>query len=644
MATQDISSMERRARTEPVGFASHEEVLATFRHFIVSASGWRSIFSASESDPERTTAATDNIVAVAAYAFSEFLAERSESGSERALSVLVARDTRPTGPRITEIAARVLIAWGFEVRYAGVVATPELLAYVRDTDEVDAFFLSTASHNPIEYNGIKLGLGDGAVLAPEQATLLGTRFKELVEDAASVEQARELANRVSAERLDAVLRTAEERKRAVYEAYRGAVTRSYTGIPEGEAQAAIWDRLGKRIRESAPGVLVDYNGGARTLSVDRDVMKELGIRLVEMNADPGAVAHEIVPEGEGLEPCVSRLAELHAKDAGYTLGYVTDNDGDRGNIVIYDERSGEIRSIHAQELFALVCMIELAWMVHTGRITYDERGRCLQKVAVVANGPTSLRVDRIAAAFDATVFRAEVGEANVVALARVLRRRGYLVRMLGEGSNGGSIIEPAEVRDPLATLGALLKLLFTPTLETSPERDLFAIWCARSGNREAYRSDYGIGTVLATLPPFRTTSTAESRARVEIGSADRGELKREYSRLLPEAFESLKSRVGQRLPIYRWDIVQNIGTDEVRGADKQSRADGAQGGFKLLLKNEIGRPIGFAWMRASGTEPIFRVLADTEGADQETERILLQWHSDLVQRAARNVTGAVAAR
>ena len=73
-----------------------------------------------------------------------------------------------------------------------------------------------------------------------------------------------------------------------------------------------------------------------------------------------------------------------------------------------------------------------------------------------------MRVERIAARFGVDVHRAEVGEANVVARARELRRDGYLVRFLGEGSNGGNITHPAAVRDPIQTILAVLKLLYGP--------------------------------------------------------------------------------------------------------------------------------------------------------------------------------------
>ncbi len=60
------------------------------------------------------------------------------------------------------------------------------------------------------------------------------------------------------------------------------------------------------------------------------------------------------------------------------------------------------------------------------------------------------------------MFRAETGEANVVNLAEMLRSEGWVVSILGEGSNGGNITHPSKVRDPLSTLGAMIRLLRLP--------------------------------------------------------------------------------------------------------------------------------------------------------------------------------------
>jgi phosphomannomutase len=40
-------------------------------------------------------------------------------------------------------------------------------------------------------------------------------------------------------------------------------------------------------------------------------------------------------------------------------------------------------------------------------------------------------------------------------------------------------------------------------------------------------------------------------------------------------------------------------------------------------------------MRGSGTEPVFRVVTDVEGSDEELEQELHRWHVALIQEAAQ---------
>ena len=127
-----------------------------------------------------------------------------------------------------------------------------------------------------------------------------------------------------------------------------------------------------------------------------------------------------------------------------------DCDGDRGNIVYWDEKQKKAVILKAQEVFSLSVLAELTYSIWQHGEEKDF------KPAVVVNCPTSMRINEIASALGAEVFRAEVGEANVVNLAREIRSQGYTVRILGEGSNGGTITYPAAVRDPLNTIFALL--------------------------------------------------------------------------------------------------------------------------------------------------------------------------------------------
>ena len=92
---------------------------------------------------------------------------------------------------------------------------------------------------------------------------------------------------------------------------------------------------------------------------------------------------------------------------------------------------------------------------------------------MVINGPSSLRCEKIAELYNCRVFRCEVGEANVVNKGIELRNRGYSVPIIGEASNGGNIIYPSTVRDPLCSALSFIKaLLFFEELNFSNEKNL----------------------------------------------------------------------------------------------------------------------------------------------------------------------------
>jgi phosphoglucomutase len=343
-----------------------------------------------------------------------------------------------------------------------------------------------------------------------------------------------------------------------------------------------------------------------------------------INATPGQIAHRIVPEGESLEPCRLFLEDLHSRNPAFVLGYVPDCDGDRGNVVVWDENLHKARALEAQEVFALACIAELAYTALTGGVSAN--GKLLTKTAIAVNDPTSLRVDRIVAAFGASVFRAEVGEANVVNLARKLRKDGYTVRILGEGSNGGNTTHPSAVRDPLHTVLAIIKLLSL----RDGDGGLFELWCNASGQR--YHPGYNLADVIASLPRFYTTSAFAPDAALKVASTDHRELKRRYQKIFLSEWEKRKDELKDRYGIHKWEAAAYNGIQERKGIDDFGEA--GKGGLKICFYNEGGQPVASIWMRGSATEPVFRIMADAEYA--QTERRLIEWHRIMTMEADRS--------
>src|SRR5919205_2734367 len=76
--------------------------------------------------------------------------------------VFVGRDTRGSGPELEEAFARGIVAAGGNAVIAGVLPTPAVALLALDLGAV-----ISASHNPPEYNGIKIFDRDGQKLTDE---------------------------------------------------------------------------------------------------------------------------------------------------------------------------------------------------------------------------------------------------------------------------------------------------------------------------------------------------------------------------------------------------------------------------------------------------------------------------------------------
>lgn len=80
------------------------------------------------------------------------------------IEVAVARDTRLSGERIEKELVKVLRGYGISVVSFGVIPTPTL-AYLTKAEGCNLGIMISASHNPPEYNGLKLFSGQGAKIS-----------------------------------------------------------------------------------------------------------------------------------------------------------------------------------------------------------------------------------------------------------------------------------------------------------------------------------------------------------------------------------------------------------------------------------------------------------------------------------------------
>lgn len=590
---------------------SAKDVISAMDGFILSVSGWRKVFAKSgdENDVTDRIRAEDMVLAFCAgRVFADFFAKRTEGGR----FVVLGRDTRPTGAELARCIMAAFEAEGTDCAYLGIAAAPEIMALSASDSSVAGFVYISASHNPPGHNGIKAG-ADGGVMGAKEAKKLISAFKDMVislDDKQVADILDKLSSCTVAE--DATLKT------KAYKSYLDFISSVICGGSYNRDTAASFSAIREGLAGSPITVVGELNGSSRSLSIDRDFIEGLGCRVLIYNNVPGDFAHDILPEGESLQLC-AELAEEAAKEGGQdVLGYVPDCDGDRGNIV-FAAKEGSVRVLEAQEVFALAVL---------GELTFAHAVNPGKPLAVVVNGPTSIRIEEIAEAFSAEVVRVEVGEAHVTGKADELIKSGYVVPILGEGSNGGSIVPPSKVRDPLATLGSVLKLL---ALRQEPY-SLFKKWCEIRNIQ--YKEDFSLSDVLNSLPAYCTSATGDEGASLRVRTRDMAELKRRYQDIFVSDWQKRKQNLTD-MGISSYHKECYIAGERHIESSLPFSAPLAEGGFKFVLKDKENRPIAFMWMRKSGTEPVFRILVDAKGSNRKLAEYLFSWQRSLIDRADR---------
>ncbi|MGN0728404.1 phosphoglucomutase [Treponema sp.] len=583
-------------------------------NMILSASGWRKIFteSADAEDSSSNIGETNRFLCLLiAETFAEYII--SQTG-KKSPAVVVAADTRPTGKEIAQNIIQGLCACGIKVVFLGTAAAPEIMAYSK---KHDGFLYISASHNPIGHNGIKFGLNNGGVLEAGQSKILAEKFAEKCGSSNAEEHALSLAIRAQKTEVDSVYLKSAKYKKQSLAAYKKFIREVISGSAKKSFQHSIFAFLKKSAACNPLSIVCDMNGSARASSIDSFFIPECGIGFIPFNEKK--IEHAIIPEPENLIHCAKKIQELQAQgNTAALLGYMPDCDGDRGNIVYWNKT--EAKTVPAQEVFALCVMSELAFEY------WKNPG--VKNLAVAVNCPTSMRIDEICSALNAKVFRAEVGEANVVNLARKKRDEGFNVRIFGEGSNGGNITYPSAVRDPVATIFALVKLLAIRDQKNRP--GIFHLWCRMSGQEEKYRSDFTLDDVISTLPEYTTTGVSESRALLQVKTQDKGLLKENFRKEFISFWEEKKEQLKQDAGIFSYRACTTNGTDEISDAQEWNNANG---GLKVQFLDSEKNPVAFIWMRPSGTEPVFRIMCDVKGSNSKTEKALLQWETELLQKA-----------
>ena len=328
-----------------------------------------------------------------ASAYGAWLVEQSV----RQPMVVVGRDGRVTGDLCARIVTASLQAVGCNVIYAGLATTPTVEMAVLKED-ADGGIILSASHNPAEWNALKLLDGAGEFLSAEQ----GTEVLDLADSGRDFT--------VGYERIGAY-------RAADYLAYH---VDAILALPYIDAAA---------IRQRGFKVVVDGINSVGGIAMPA-LLAALGVEDVTvLNGDPtGRFAHTPEPLPENLTDTVEQVAGLNAD-----IGLVVDPDVDR-----------------------------LAFIDDTGRFIGEELTQVLaadflmrrQPGPFVTNLSSSRLIEDVMARYDQPVHRSAVGEAHVVATMKEVGA------VLGGEGNGGVIVPDLHYgRDALVGAAMVLQHL-----------------------------------------------------------------------------------------------------------------------------------------------------------------------------------------
>ncbi len=308
---------------------------------------------------------------------------------------VITRDGRSTGPMLADGILSALRAVGRTCIYADVAATPTTGVLIRQYGAAGGIQIS-ASHNPPQYNGLKLFSGEGRVLTSAAGAPVMKQYREGTPPWVSFDKIGdvETAGDAHEKHLDAVLATIDV----------------------------------ERIRAQKFRVYLDSNHGAGSL-LGRRLLEALGCEVTIGGDTPdGQFEHTPEPTAENLAGVSKHVSSMKA-----AVGFCQDPDADR--LALIDETGTYV----GEEYTLAICVDHV-----------------LQRTPgpVVTNCSTSRMSQDLAEKYGVPFCRSAVGEANVVDV--MLANEAVFG---GEGNGGPIDPRVGLVRDSFVGMALVLDVM-----------------------------------------------------------------------------------------------------------------------------------------------------------------------------------------
>lgn len=415
---------------------------------IVGVSGLRGIVGES---------LTPEVAVRYAASFGTWLQEQFE---DRTPVVLIGSDGRLGWDSIYKAAISGLLGSGCRVREVMVAMTPTVGVQC-DLVGADAALIITASHNPQEWNGIKILLRKAS-----WKNAVGSDGRGVVDQGVSDACAPDAAT------AQEIVSRFQEGKIEWWDGDEVCETRVDTDTEDphclrvlnacekamGAEDHYFWDWFEKRLKPTIVIDSVNCSGGL----ISKIMFSETPVRAIHLYGEgTGIFPHTPEPTRENLSGAGGLCDVVPGVKAD--VGFAQDPDADR--LAVVDELGEYIGEEYTMVLCAMALMEA---RIHRGGQLYSEQGerragspshQSKGKPMFVVNLSTSRMIDDVAAHYGAEVVRTAVGEANVVEAMKKLTSQGRDVVLGGEGNGGVIWAEVTYVRDSLSGMALILSLM-----------------------------------------------------------------------------------------------------------------------------------------------------------------------------------------
>jgi phosphomannomutase len=318
-------------------------------------------------------------------------------------TIIIGRDGRITGSSIAHIVSSTLLQMGCDVVAIGICPTPTVALGVEKSNAAGGIAI-TASHNPMQWNGMKFFAPGGMFLNGDE----NKRFWQIADrgNFSFVPWNKQGKHSTDATRIDSHIQLV-------------------LSLPYIHPD---------KIRKKGLKVVLDCVNAAGGVIVPK-LLREFGCTVIEMNSEVnGIFSHTPEPIPENLTDLAQRVIAEKAD-----LGIAVDPDVDR--LVFIDERG---KPFVEEYTIASVVKFVLDAEKKLGKGNHS----------VVVNLSTTRAVDDIASTYGAKVFRTPVGEINVASKMKALH-----AVIGGEGSGGVILPEVHYGRDAVVGIGLFLQFL-----------------------------------------------------------------------------------------------------------------------------------------------------------------------------------------